>query len=476
VPFSVAAEPDVETLVIDSSFRLVYKGIGSFSHAVPAGLYKFKFRRGGSWLEKNVELPSDVPIAPDAEFSTSSAVPLRKTRGASERHFRAAQDLSQQTHESIGVGCRIFLFSRVNPSRPANRDAALGLTLRTLDAATIVDFGAKAIRDDPSGMSCAGYTVEVNPGSYILRDESGPEALEMIVCASPGWQTQVFLLVEGASEGDAPPQTLTSAAVVMSRGGFDPESEMLRLADSARIALSESQVTMPRKLLEDLLDDNFENPMLGLYAAQAILAGGDDALLSRVINTLDRLVPGHPDLLALHAFRDQTTVTIPTPPMLLSSWKLTVDACAKGTALLPPRSLVSRIPAALFTGTPWLVWSPNALLTEDDTEARDVTIDLAEVQKIVATLADSFDVDDLGIELSPAEDELLRYLSRRARLQRIPTKRAMSRSESFDERELAQMLSTTLAQTQRAISGLAAKLRQLANNVAQAPPVLEAGA
>src|SRR5204862_120095 len=90
-----------------------------------------------------------------------------------------------------------------------------------------------------------------------------------------------------------------SGPLSMSRGRFDPESEMLRMADAARIALQEKRTTMPRELLSELLDDNFANPMLGIYGGCALATQSPDAL-PRVLFALDRLVPGHPDVNALH--------------------------------------------------------------------------------------------------------------------------------------------------------------------------------
>ncbi|PYQ29195.1 MAG: hypothetical protein DMF56_13035 [Acidobacteria bacterium] len=448
---TVNAPRDVETIIIDHAFNLVHHGVGSFTHALAPGLYKFKYRRGLA-IHETLEEIGDAPRTIDApELEFSSSVPLSSTRGAEAKHLDAARKLSNETHVSVGSGSRIFAFARwLAEDAQHSHDIATRVTLHKLDGTLLVDLEQHAVVDDRNATTCAGCSIELDPGAYRFRLTRSDEPLEQIVVASPGWQTLVFLLHEPSPAGEVPPAPLASASILMSRGGFDPESEMLRMADAARIALQEKRTTMPRELLSELLDDNFANPMLGIYGGCALATQSPDAL-PRVLFALDRLVPGHPDVNALHLAVGESNVVVDVPPMLRASWTSVVKASVDGRAFMNPESLAARMPAALLEGTPWLIWSPNAVLDDDDVVVRDVSNDLSELESCVGNFTDG-----PPVELSGAEEELFSYLTRRARINKKTTK---SQPLRLDEKILANTFGTTVANVQSIISGLATKLR-----------------
>jgi len=448
---TVNAPRDVETIIIDHAFNLVHHGVGSFTHSLAPGLYKFKYRRGLA-IHETLEEIGDVPRtieAPQLEFSSS--VPLRSTRGAETKHLDAARKLSNETHVTVGSGSRIFAFARwLAEDAQHSHDLTTRVTLHKLDGTLLVDLEQHAVVDDPNATTCAGCSIELDPGAYRFRLTRNDEPLEQIVVAVAGWQTQIFLLHEPSPRGETPPAPLASASILMSHGGFDPESEMLRMADAARIALQEKRTTMPRELLSELLDDNFANPMLGIYAGSAFATQSPEAL-PRVLFALDRLVPGHPDVDALHLAAGESNAVIDAPPMLRASWNSIVKASLDGRAFMNPESLAARMPAALLEGTPWLIWSPNAVLDENDAVVRDLSSDLSELEACVADLTSG-----PPVELSGAEEELFSYLRRRARINKKTTK---SQPLRLDEKILATTFGTTVANVQAIVSGLATKLR-----------------
>jgi hypothetical protein len=431
---TINAPRDVETFIIDHSFNLVHRGAGTFSHSIPPGIYKLKFRRGlaiAETLEEIGETPRTIDAPP---LQYDSAVPLRDTRGTEERHFEAARTMSAAPNVTIGNGGALFVFARSED----DSDPLGGLTLHGIDGELLVDLAQQAMRAE-SG--CAGCNIALDPGGYRLRSTIVDEPLEQMVIVSPQWQTQVFLLREPSLPA------IASASILMSRGGFDPESEMLRMTEGARIALKEQRTVMPRELLSRL-DDKFENPMLGIYAAHALANEPSDPLFERVLSTLDRLVPGHPDVVALR----QTAIEVDVPPMLRASWTRILAASRDGCATLIPASLASRIPAALLEGTPWLIWSPAALLDEQAAVLRDISGDLSELE----TWIDNADDNTPPVELEGPEEELFSYLARRARIQKKTTR---STPLKLDDKTLASAFGTTVANVQAAVSGLATKLR-----------------
>jgi hypothetical protein len=436
---TINAPRDVETFIIDHSFNLVHRGAGTFSHYVPPGIYKLKFRRGLAiveTLEEIGETPRTIEAPP---LQYDSAVPLRATRGAEERHLAAARTMSSRPTVTIGNGAELFVFAR---SEDAS-DPVAGLTLHDLDGALLVDLQQQAMLAD-SG--CAGCTIALDPGGYRLRSTIVDEPLEQVVVASAFWQTQVFLM----REPELP--AIASASILMSRNGFDPESEMLRLAEGARIALKEQRTVMPRELLGALLDDNFENPMLGIYAAHALSSEPNDPVFERTLGALERLVPGHPDVAALRVGTGASGIEIDIPPMLRASWTRILAGSNDGRVTMKAGSLSSRIPAALLEGTPWLIWSPASLLDDQACVLRDISGDLSELEAWI----DNADDVTAPVELNAPEEELFAYLARRARIQKKTTKNTPLK---LDDKTLANAFGTTVANVQAAVSGLATKLR-----------------
>jgi len=441
---TIQAPRDVETFIIDHAFNLVTRGLGDFTASLPPGLYKFKFRRGLAVIETLEEIAAEPRTIVAPKIEVSSSVPLASSRSTDESQLHAARRMSSEIHETIGNGSSIFIFARWKPGdRDAASDAATGLALHALDGTLLVDLQQKAQRDGTS----TGCNIALDPGAYRLRLTSGDEPLEQTIIASPGWQTQVFLMQELGTPA------LASASILMSRGGFDPESEMLQLADAARIALKEKRTVMPRELLSRLLDDQFDNPMLAIYAAHALASEKPDEIFTRVLSALERLVPDHPDVAAVQLVAGAKPVEITAPPMLRASWNRILPASFDGAAILQPGTLASRIPAALLDGTPWLIWSPNALLEPEEAVARDVSGDLKELQ---ARIADLIEADSHPADLSGPEEELFSYLHRRARIQKRTTR---GTPLATTEKDLAMAFGTTVANVQAAVCNLANKLR-----------------
>lgn len=462
-PYRVPVDPDVETLIISSSFTVLRREVGPFSGSLPPGLYKFKFLRGASSAEQLVEIPGGaaqpVTVAPRADdLALDTAVPTARSKRAVPRQVSAAREMSQQTQAKRGAGgSSIYVFVRNDAEAPP-RDPAAGFTLHALDDSLVADLGKEAVRDDAHQPSCAAFNIDVEPGPYRLRFHDGEEALEQMVIASRHWQTQVFLIHRRAAEGETA-HPLANASVLMCRGGFNPDDEMMHLADAARVALGLGRVRMPRELVSRLLGEKFDNPMLGIYAAHAVAAGGKSEMLPRLLEVLESMVPGHPDVVALR-LDSAEGVEIETPPMLRSSWNRIVAASLDGKVALCAGSLASRLPPSVLTGTPWLIWSAGELLPAEATAHRDIGADLDEIARMAGAEAEEWMRKKLGEgwRLSEWEEAVYSYLQRRASHQRSDTG-LESMLPRLDERGIARAFGTTVGHVQATVAGLAAKLK-----------------
>jgi len=141
--------------------------------------------------------------------------------------------------------------------------------------------------------------------------------------------------------------------------GFDPERSDLRLAESARLALSNR-----RKILSEemryMLRYKFENPMLSIFSAHLLLLEKErDMELFRVVVTNLRKMVGHkhPDVEALALKLDeQTDFRFETPPMLQRSWSLICEATAERPELVPEDSLLAKLAPCRWGNSSWLTW------------------------------------------------------------------------------------------------------------------------
>lgn len=378
----VSADPGTEVFVIDHTFGLQARGLGGVEADVPPGLYKIKYKAGSLIREDPHEvLPGTSPVrvvAPAMPFT--SVVPLRGTGKSYETHEVAAQSLSREVHLRAGEGSELFLFVRRWSSadaagiedRAAPPDPARGLSIHDLDGDPVADVGQLA-RGGSGPLGYAGCTLAVDPGTYRLRLRSAQwGVLEQIVVTSPGWQTQVFLLAPAPAPGrhDGSADLARTAMLLAPLGrGFVPDRDDLHLTELARIALASQRTALAPDDLTRVLDGEIENPMLGIYGAHALLVADepDRSLLRHAADRLTTLLGDHPDVAALRlaAAGDPGHRAFPTPPMLLSSWRVVLTAAIEAPALVPASSLAGRVSPHLWGSGPWLIWQADALDEEE---------------------------------------------------------------------------------------------------------------
>jgi hypothetical protein len=383
----VSADPGTEVFVIDHAFRLRARGLGGVEADVRPGLYKIKYRTGSLIREEHqVVPPGPSPVrvvAPPMPFT--SVVPLRGTGKSYEAQEVAAQNLSREVHLRRGQGSEVFVFVRrwssTEPPGLEDQKApptpAQGLSLHDLGGDLVADL--EQLADGRNGpLAYAGCTVAVDPAAYRLRLQS-PNwgALEQIVVASEGWQTQVFLPAPARGSHDGPADLARTAMLHAPLGrGFVPTRDDLFLTELARIALANQRTALTPQDLSRMLDGKFENPMLGIFGAHALLMADapDRELLLQVVDNLTELLGYHPDVAALRlaAGDDPGHRTFPTPPMLLSSWRFVLKAAIDAPTMVPSRSLAARVSPYLWGSGPWLIWEGDAPEEQEEDEEAGV--------------------------------------------------------------------------------------------------------
>jgi hypothetical protein len=428
VDVDVRAQPGTEIFLVDHRFRLRAQGVGQMKAAVEPGLYKIKYRAGSRIVETHEAISAGSGTAhfeaPDVPYF--SAAPLSTARTTHETHEGAAQRISKGVTQHLGTGSEIFVFTRAwteslgdrprVPPVPKGHHPAQGLSLRHPNGSLAIDIEgqsevSKAHERDP----WAGIAVAIAPGAYRLRVETprwGP--LEQTVIASPGWQTQVFLLQDNFPSKDesvAYRPDLAGASVLLARigRGFDPQKGELRLAELARQSLARGRVVLSGEQLGKLFAHKESSPMLGIYAAHALLARGQRHQIAGTVKELEALLGRHPDVQALRlalSSRPAASLHFSDPPMLAASWSIILNKASKHPQLVPGDTLASRVAPWLWGSGPWLIWQAEPV------ESTMVTATSASLEAALQNLASlgaskSADLSRFSISLNDNDAALL---------------------------------------------------------------------
>ena len=381
--------PLAEVFLVDHTFALVARAIGDLDRTVPPGVYKVRAKLGDALAEELVIVDSDLRIDLSSRLSVGSAAPLQGTARKREYDMDTAALGSATVEVEAGHGARIFVMARVWGAGAAGSPPPT--SLHAQDGTLLAE--PQPSPADPQGLAYA-VNVEVDPGPYFLRwsDESGVPA-EQCVHAVEGWQTQIFVLEDGAEEAEL---GRTRVSVHMGRKDFNPHEDQLVLAEEARTALA-GERRVAADFLNQALPEKFENPMLGLFGAHLMLLARDAERHARedephddghprapvvfeqsrfdiVVGALRELLgERHPDVVALSTQATGTTLDslepIGAPPMLWRSWLLLIAASNAIPKLVPVSTW--RRTLKLLPLRPFLLWSPEELAHDSAEDWRE---------------------------------------------------------------------------------------------------------
>jgi hypothetical protein len=391
------ADVATEIFVLDESFHEAARGLGRLDVDLPPGIYKIRVRTGGRESERYVTLsPSHAyggagPGGKEVSFGPlefSSPAPLSNTNAPPE-HSRDIARASHDVHVKKGSGSAVFVCSRdeskPGSAAPAPRQSpSTGLTLRSAGGELLVDLEQASVARASEGDPWAACNVELDPGLYRLSVETPMGRLNQTVVASPGWQTQIYLLQASyGPDADGRRANLNGAAILLARSGFDPSSSGMRLTELARLGLRDHRAVIRPEDVHSMLGGKVENPMLGLFAAYLLLEKplADQFLLHdqppdeqvrKNLSTLRivlahlraQLGGEHPDVEAL-ALRiegvEGRSPRFTAPPVLTASWESIRAAALKQPEILPADSLLTRVATSFWGPLPLLVWrEPDA--------------------------------------------------------------------------------------------------------------------
>jgi hypothetical protein len=367
IAVTVIADPGTEFVISDSQRLRIQSGAGQRHFKLPPGIYKARFMAGGLSHDELFEVDEQPVTLHAPTLEIASPVPLTGTSTTHEYHEHPARQLARLPPVTLGKGSEIAVLVRDSrkqwnvgpPSEPWR-----GVLLQSLAGVTEYNFATDGLRDGDRGF--AAVRIEVEPGTFLLtRWREKASAWQLPVTATAGWRTTVYLDCTG--EDGARQPDLHGASVIISRlqDEFLPEDPVLKLAELAKLALQKGRASVDAAALSGMMSQKFTYPMLGILAAHVLLLEPkpDLATLKIVLANLGKLIPGHPDVLALHCGLSRHEpvqalehAALSGPPMLRSSWEMLVDASAKYPHLMPLDAEWLQYACALSGSQVWLVW------------------------------------------------------------------------------------------------------------------------
>ncbi len=374
----------------DHNRKVVAEGHGEIKRRVAPGLYVLQIFAGPSIEKRFLSVGPEGYEETDIHVEIPSAAPIGGTSTVHEFHGYPTMELSHNPMQQFGHGGRLVIFLRNMGEDPMAPVDATGLELLSPNLEVMANAAADFENTPEYGWS--GYSADVDPGGYILRmtrprrrSSSGEtEIFDQSLWVEEGWITLVFIPFH-TSRGYAEPE---NASVHMSRMevGFDPyagdDSAAANVAlEVALSGLRQGRAIVPKGLQDLMLRGKFGSPMLGLVGALAELQSPKPnwTLLDTIRRNLRRLVPNHPDLLAIHMMQkqargDTSQSSVPEmswPPMLFACYRGVIDRDAReDTHIIAAKTMADFAAARLYSTGPWTRW--QALLPPEESNRAEI--------------------------------------------------------------------------------------------------------
>ncbi len=357
---AVNAPRDARVSVLDGEDNVVASGIGSLSATLPQGLYSVRAETAGRIAEELVRLNGarDVHLEPP-RFSSA---PIAEASNSHEYYGYPAEHWSKTpTRAPVGGGSRLFVFVRM-PKREmySGEPLAAHLQLRDGQGNVVSMFTpAETITDMSAGF--LAFCMDLAPGPYRLAYDAPENARELSLEIPLGWDLQVFLTFRRRP-------LLESATLLMARygAGFRRDDEIANTVDLALKSLQDNVATFPSEQMAALLQDKFDNPMLGLLGAHLLMRRREVplGLMHQILANLFGLIGPEPDVLALQMLLDErekllAPVQISRPPMLRAAFDGIIRISATRPDVVVEGSLFESVALRVFADSPWVTWEPK---------------------------------------------------------------------------------------------------------------------
>lgn len=372
-------ETPLELRLIDHRFQTVATGIGELRKKVPPGIYQIEVRAGNTKQREFIELkPGQYFEKTDIHLAFETTAPVPRAANSHEFHGYPAQNISRNPNQSYGDGGRLVLIFRDTTSEGRSW---LDISSYTLLNSALAPVGN--LQRDTQTIDDAGFialSANVSPGGYVLRNtlewnptgkrsaDELPSGADLPIWVEKDWTTIVFI---PASKYRAVP-LLRGASIHMARiwmgYNYDNGAGINTAVELTLSALREGRTVISPKYLNAILDAKYENPMLGIIGAQAMLLEPKPRwrLFDKVRRNLQKLIPNHPDVTALFVVGKERrgniarsrVAPVEFPPMMYAAYRGLISRDADEPGLIVGNSLADQAASRLYRQSPWSLWKP----------------------------------------------------------------------------------------------------------------------
>lgn len=381
-----------EIFVINGKFDRVKCGVGRLDEDLTPGVYKIKFKLGDQVQEVMQAIWAGQKYTVSEPKSVAAAAPPVEIESVQTALDFALPDDGADFRDappSMKKGQRLKPPPVTQPgtspteSTPTERTIAFARTrLADLMApyGRLLVFCKNADPTDPTDpfeglvfQSANGNPGLHHVGGFLARtfDLVGPVLTISAPCAGgevcqnvyvyPGWLTQIYIVRRKLGPNQEPQHDLTCATILMWNSQRDNGKRLAdaRLAAAARGALAARRYAIGQDMLNELLYSKFADPMLGVLGLTLLYLGPnrDRKMLETVLNNLDTLLPGHPDVQIIRSHSKIGVVpSVDQPPMLRENWSLLLESTANNPHLVKNASSCALVGCGIAGDGAWLQW------------------------------------------------------------------------------------------------------------------------
>ncbi len=361
--------------LFDHQFKRRALGFGELRQRVPEGLYTLRYTAGTAQREERISVdPAETLSTIWVDLPFPSSAPISGSSTTHEFHHYPAIDLSRQPNKQIGAGGGLMIFART-----IDGDGRVPVSLEPLSLWDSRKKKLLELNDQPAqnpGEGWAGQCLLLDPGGYALqwkpseRDANGSQGekappIYQSLWVAKDWMTIVFLGYNSA-RGSLERQSASIHMVRPDLGFNDYEPQINQALELALGGLRTGNLIVPDDLLNLLLYGKFQNPMLGIIGAHALLQRRQKnwGMFDVVIGNLENLIPNDPDVIAVKLLgrhlRNDLSLTgfqpLNWPPMLYSGYKALIAHDWIEDDIIADGSPAEQAAANLLPESPWTCW------------------------------------------------------------------------------------------------------------------------
>lgn len=215
--------------------------------------------------------------------------------------------------------------------------------------------------------------IDVPVGTYLLVQPAEQTERCLPLHVLEKWAPQVYFRVVRDSKGAMLALDFNHASITYATHQKALHTKELTLLEVARKALARGRSVKSQALIDDLVNGNYQDPMLHLIGAHLLLLSAHSEY-PESLNQLQKIVDGliaslgtdFPDVIALQIalaqLRQEPSATdhsLTAPPILHRSWDLLLQAYRHSTII----SEVMDFPYIVEPTSTWFVWSGKKLYT-----------------------------------------------------------------------------------------------------------------